>query len=179
MQQIINPVPKVLQMKKIVLFLSLPLLVMMCMSCSKNSSCSAVDTNKVAPAAEIANLQDSLTKYGIEATQHPSGIFYKIINPGSGGIVSNLCTQVSATYWGGFFDGRSFDQSVSPLTFTLGATIVGWHKGIPLVKEGGEIEIYIPPSLGYGDEDMKDNNGVVVIPKNSYLVFKVKVVKFS
>ncbi len=179
MHQIINPVPKVLQMKKIVLFLSLPLLVMMCISCSKSSSCTSVDTNKVATAEEIANLKDSLEKYNIDAIQHPSGIFYKIINPGSGGIVSNLCTQVSATYWGGFFDGRSFDQSATPLTFTLGATIVGWHKGIPLVKEGGEIEIYIPPSLGYGNEDMKDNNGVVVIPKNSYLVFKVKVVRFS
>ncbi|MCO6496394.1 MAG: FKBP-type peptidyl-prolyl cis-trans isomerase [Chitinophagaceae bacterium] len=147
---------------------------------SSSSSCTQLDVNMTAPQNEITALMDSLVKYNItDALQHPSGVFYRIIDPGTGGIVSNLCTKVTSTYWGGFFDGRKFDESTRAVTFTLGQTILGWHKAIPLVKEGGEIEIYIPPSLGYGDEDIEGPDGTVVIPKNSYLVFKVQVIKFS
>lgn len=144
-------------------------------SCNKNKSCSFTDSSKTAPSNELTALSDSLQKYNIVANQHPSGVYYTVINPGTTGVVSNLCSQVTASYWGGFFNGEGFDSSATPIPFTLGQTIIGWQKAIPLVKGGGEINIYIPPSLGYADKNVTDQNGKVIIPANSYLVFKVKV----
>lgn len=158
------------------LFLLLPLLfALVFISCNKNKSCGFTDSSKTATSYELTALADSLAKYNITANQHPAGVFYTVINPGTGGVVSNLCAQVTASYWGGFFDGKGFDSSATPIPFTLGQTIVGWQKAIPMVKGGGEINIYIPPSLGYQDKNVTDQTGNVIIPANSYLVFKVKV----
>ncbi len=161
-------------MRKILLLLPL-LFAIVLISCNKNKSCGFTDSSKTAPANELTALADSLEKYNITANQHPSGVYYKVLNPGTTGVVSNLCAQVTATYWGGFFDGKGFDSSSTPIPFTLGQTIIGWQKAIPMVKGGGEINIYIPPSLAYGDKDVTDQTGKVIIPANSYLVFKVQV----
>lgn len=161
-------------MRKI--FLLFPMLFAIAlMSCNKNKSCGFTDSSKTAPTNEQTALADSLEKYNIIANQHPSGVYYKVINPGTTGVVSNLCAQVTASYWGGFFDGKGFDSSETPIPFTLGQTIIGWQKAIPMVKGGGEIYIYIPPSLAYGAKNVTDQTGKVIIPANSYLVFKVKV----
>lgn len=156
-------------------------------SCSKSDdSCGYPDSSKVAPQSEQDNLADSLEKYNIQANLAPSGFYYSITNAGTGAIVANLCNTVSAKYWGGFFNGNGFDSSSvgnifdpgsKALSFVLGQTIIGWQKAIPLVKEGGEINIYIPPSLAYGSDPVADRNGRIIIPANSYLVFKVQVDK--
>jgi FKBP-type peptidyl-prolyl cis-trans isomerase FkpA len=57
--------------------------------------------------------------------------------------------------------------------------IEGWKIGLPLIQKSGKIKLYIPPSLGYGASDIKDNNGVVVIPANSMLIFDVSLVDFQ
>ncbi len=164
------------------LTLSTLLICLTLVSCDKNEkSCGFADSTKVATEAEISALSDSLQKYGIHnALQHPSGLFYTIGNQGSGNFVANLCSTVSATYWGGFFNGQGFDSSlVNPIPFVLGQVIVGWQKALPLVKEGGQINIYIPPSLGYGASAKYGQNGQLLIPANSYLVFKVNVTKIQ
>lgn len=151
------------------------LLMIALLSCNKDKSCGFTDSAKTAPESEQNAIQDSLTKYNIAANLAPAGFYYKIVDPGTGGIVSNLCSKVNASYWGGFFNGKGFDSSATPVPFVLGQTIVGWQKAIPLVKEGGEIHIYIPPSLAYADKRVTDRNGNTLIPPNSYLVFRVKV----
>ena len=159
-------------MKKLLLFPSLIALLFLG-SCLKkgDNKCSYTDSNIVAPQAEQDALLDSLTNYGIQAELHPSGFYYTITDPGSGAFVSNLCTAIAITYKGGFFNGKSFDSSlVQPVVFQLGQLITGWQKGIPLIKKGGKITLYIPPSLGYGSED---RNG---IPANSYLIFDITLV---
>ncbi|MEO5650246.1 MAG: FKBP-type peptidyl-prolyl cis-trans isomerase [Ginsengibacter sp.] len=158
-------------------------------SCLKNDSkCGYSDSTIVAPNAERQALGDSLDKYGItNATMDASGFYYTIENPGTGRSVSNLCSNILVTYKGSFFDGRVFDStqinstvnppSPIPASFQLGRVITGWQKGIPLLKVGGDINLYIPPSLGYGAVDVPDpRTNQVVIPKNSYLVFKVHVI---
>lgn len=164
---------------KIKVFLILPIIALVLFaSCKKDTSCDYKDSTVVAPATEVASLQDSLTKYGITASAHPSGFFYEITNPGSGAIVSNLCSNITVAYKGSFFNGETFDSTVAGTTayFALGRVIVGWQKGIPLVKSGGSINLYIPPALAYGPESITDpNTGEVVIPGKSYLVFEVNV----
>jgi FKBP-type peptidyl-prolyl cis-trans isomerase FkpA len=148
-------------------------------SCLKkqDNKCGYNDSSVIAPQAEQDALLDSLTAHGIQATLHPSGFYYTISNPGSGAVVSNLCTIVAIYYKGGFFNGQSFDSSlVEPAVFQLGQLIAGWQKGIPLVKKSGKITLYIPPSLGYGADEKTDQFGNIVIPANSYLVFDVTLV---
>jgi FKBP-type peptidyl-prolyl cis-trans isomerase FkpA len=45
--------------------------------------------------------------------------------------------------------------------------ILGWQYGIPLVKAGGRIMLYLPPSLGYGSQSTG------TIPANSVLIFDI------
>ena len=90
---------------------------------------------------------------------------------------------VSVLYVGKFSDGTVFDSSAAhgnqPITFVLGAQgiIPGLQIGINTMKEGGERLLAIPPSLGYGGQDMKDASSKVVIPANSTLLFDVQLVK--
>lgn len=90
---------------------------------------------------------------------------------------------VSVLYVGKFTDGTVFDSSAAhgnqPLTFVLGSQglIPGFQIGVNQMKEGGERLLAIPPSLGYGGEDVKDASGKVIIPANSTLVFSVQLVK--
>jgi FKBP-type peptidyl-prolyl cis-trans isomerase FkpA len=144
----------------------------------KDSKCGYSDSTVIAPDVEKLALSDSLNAYNItDATLHASGFYYTIVNPGTGPAVSNLCSNITVTYKGGFFNGKIFDSTKTGETasFPLGGVITGWQKGIPLVKAGGEINLYIPPSLGYGSRNFPSDQSVV-IPKNSYLVFKVHVV---
>jgi len=148
-------------------------------SCTKkDTKCGYSDSTIVAPAAEIQTLQDSLTYYGITATQHPSGFFYTINSQGTGKEIANLCTSISVEYRGGFLNGNVFDSTAAGniANLQLGGVIPGWQKGVPLISQGGDLTLYIPPSLAYGSNDATDANGNVVIPGNSYLVFTVHLV---
>ena len=61
-------------------------------------------------------------------------------------------------------------------TFQLGQVIVGWQKGLPLISKGGDITLYIPPTLGLWSQQVQDSHGNVVIPGNSYLIFNINMV---
>jgi FKBP-type peptidyl-prolyl cis-trans isomerase len=148
----------------------------------KDTKCGYSDSTVVAPDSEQKALHDSLTAHGITASLHPSGFYYKINSPGSGNAVANLCTTLSVEYWGGFFNGTGFDSTLNgqSLDLELGGVIAGWQKGVPLVKSGGDITLYIPPSLAYGPNPVTNRNtGAVVIPGNSYLVFDIHVVNIQ
>ncbi len=90
---------------------------------------------------------------------------------------------VSVLYVGRLQDGTVFDSSQAhgnqPLKFTLGAQgiIPGFQIGVNGMKVGGERLLAIPPSLGYGTQDVKDPSGKVVVPANSTIIFDVQLVK--
>ncbi len=153
-------------------------------SCSKKTgTCSYIDSHLIAPVAEIDSLQKLLLKDSITAIQNTAGFFYTINQPGSGTSAINLCSNVTVSYKGTFFNGKTFDatgidSTVTPpqplvANITLGQLIVGWQKGIPLIKKGGDITLYLPPSLAYGAVAATDRYGNVVVPANSYLIFKI------
>ena len=148
---------------------------MLLTGCLKNSSSTYTCTSNYdpcafkAPAAEIQSVQDYLTANSIAATQHCSGLFYTIDNPGSGATPS-VCSTVSVTYEGRLTNGNVFDSSASPVLLNLSRVIIGWANGLPLIKAGGSMHLYIPPSLGYG------TSTVGTIPANSILVFKVNLI---
>ena len=81
---------------------------------------------------------------------------------------------VSVDYTGKFQNGTVFDTSVgkTPIKFTLGAgnVIPGFDQGVQGMKVGGKRLLIIPPSLGYGSQQ------VGPIPPNSTLVFEITLV---
>jgi len=156
------------------LLLSLPVFLGSCNKSDENK-CTYSDQVIVVPATEITYLQNYITSNAIPATQDPSGIFYTIDNPGTGAKAS-VCSNITVNYTGALLPGGSvFDSNTSAagVSFVLGQLIIGWHKGLPLIRSGGAITLYIPPTLGYGPYPRTDGNGNVIIPANSYLKFTI------
>jgi FKBP-type peptidyl-prolyl cis-trans isomerase FkpA len=139
-------------------------------SCSKKSGCAYQDDNIVAPSSEQDSIKAYLDSVGVTAVLNPSGFYYKVINAGST-TKPGLCSSVTVTYTGRLTTGAVFDQETD-IIFTLGSLIDGWKKGLPLIENGGEIIIYVPPSLGYGLSTI--TTGTVTIPANSILIFDIK-----
>jgi FKBP-type peptidyl-prolyl cis-trans isomerase FkpA len=122
-----------------------------------------------APASEIQAVEAYLTANNIIASQHCSGLYYAVEVAGTGATPQN-CSNITVNYEGRLTDGTLFDASSAPVTFNLSQVINGWRNGLPLVKAGGRINLYIPPSLAYG------NVAQGSIPANSILVFKVDLI---
>ena len=137
--------------------------------------CSFDACSTVAPVAEIQVVQDYILNHSLVATQHCSGLFYRIENGGSGS-APGACSNITITYNTYFFSGALLEQQINPITISLGSTIRAWRIVLPLIKAGGRIVFYVPPSLGYGAQEIRDQNGNVVIPANSYIVYEVNLV---
>ncbi len=164
-------------MKKIVIMLFASSLSFVLASCSKEDAagCNLTDPQITAPASEVAAVQAYLTANTITATAHPSGFFYSISVQGSGN-TPGLCNTVRVNYTGRLTIGNIFDSNNTPAgaQFQLGSLIAGWQKGIPLIQKTGKIRLFIPPSLGYGANPVRDGIGNILIPANSILVFDIE-----
>ncbi|GAC1448518.1 MAG: hypothetical protein NVSMB7_10020 [Chitinophagaceae bacterium] len=154
------------------IIVAFPVIIILFVSCyKKNINTTTCDYDPCAikaPATEIAELESYLSGAGITtAIKHCSGMYYEIILPGAGE-PANTCSYVSVKYKGSLTNGTVFDQTTaSPVGFPLATLIEGWKKGIPLIKKGGKIRLYIPPSLGYGSQQSPG------IPANSILIFDI------
>jgi FKBP-type peptidyl-prolyl cis-trans isomerase FkpA len=134
-------------------------------SCMKDRSCNAKTV-----ASEEAAMQSFMSSNGITGTQHSSGLYYEIINPGSGPRpdFSNIS---SVKYTGKLTNGSVFDsRTVAPVNIQLGGVIPGWQIGLPLIAKGGVIKLVIPSSLGYACQSVGS------VPSHSILYFEVELV---
>lgn len=131
------------------------------------SSCSYNECAVVAPATEIDSVKAFLAVRGISATQHCSGLFYTVDDPGTGA-TPTVCNTIAFTYEGRLTNGKIFDSSITrALAGPLNGLITGFKNGIPKIKAGGRIHMYIPPTLGYGGTATGN------VPANSILIFNV------
>jgi FKBP-type peptidyl-prolyl cis-trans isomerase len=107
----------------------------------------------------------------------PDGLCYEIIKPGAGDYPKP--TQVvKVNYTGQLLDGSIFDSTTrhdppGPIEIGLDQVIPGWTEGIQKINKGGKIRLYIPSSLGYGDQPQRG------IPPSSTLVFDVELLDFK
>lgn len=152
--------------KKLIFILPVIFFITGCLK-SSDDSCKLTESTAVAPASEIATLQLYISANNPAAIQHSSGLFYEIIAPGSGN-APVACSNVTVRYAGYFTNGAKFEEPPSAVTFLLGQLIAGWQRGIPLIKKGGTIKLYLPPSLAYGSA------GNATIPPNSILIFVIQ-----
>ena len=96
-------------------------------------------------------MEENATKAGVKTTA--SGLQYQIIEPGTGK-TPKPTDQVTVNYRGTLTNGNEFDSSYQrgePSTFRLDGVIKGWTEGLQLIKEGGKIQLVVPPDLAYGD----------------------------
>lgn len=104
-------------------------------------------------------------------TKDASGVFYQIIEPGTGTVKYNDKTEVNVEYEGKVLDGAVFDATKNgPISLPLGGVIKGWQIAIPFIQKGGAIRMIIPSFYGYG------NRQGLPFPPNSILDFKVTLV---
>lgn len=153
-----------------------------CLKGKEDAGCPYREVTISAPQAEQDSVKAYLDSNGIHGTeQHPSGFYYKILTPGEGSDAMTLCSQLRVSYTGRLKNDSIFDQqSVLDLPLPLGGMIEGWKKGLPLIKRGGRIQLFIPPSLGYGNSDIRDTEtGKIVIPAKSMLIFDITLVDYS
>lgn len=123
------------------------------------------------PAADF--LASNAKKSGVQTT--PSGLQYKVIEPGAGPKPS-ANDVVVVEYDGQLANGESFDASArhgGPATLPVGGLIPGWVEGLQLMPKGSSYRFWIPPALGYGPQGA--GNGV--IPPDALLVFDVKLIE--
>ena len=142
-------------------------------SCSKKMEECKYDACAIAaPASEVTELEAYLSSAAITATKHCSGMYY-IIDVAGAGSTATACSTVGVKYKGQLTNGTVFDQGTT--SFELDQVIEAWTKGVPLIKTGGKIKLYCPPSLAYGSQVIRDPvTGNTVIPANSILIFEVE-----
>ncbi|HVU39365.1 MAG TPA: FKBP-type peptidyl-prolyl cis-trans isomerase, partial [Opitutales bacterium] len=110
----------------------------------------------------------------------PTGLYYKIINPGSDAKPTNS-DVLTVKYKGALLNGSVFDQTDdtgkdpanATRDFMLEDVIPGWGEGLKLIGKGGVIKLYIPAKLAYGDVPKGP------IPAGSALQFDVTLVDFK
>jgi len=149
-------------MKKILFALSFFIAIFGGQGCIKNDACK--DKTVQSEQAEIINYAAT---QGISATAHSSGLYYQIINPGSGPSPTTG-SKVFIKYTGKLMNGTTFDQATTPVSYGLNGMIQGFQIGLPLIQKGGIIKLIVPSALGYGC------NGFGSVPGNAILYFEVE-----
>ena len=107
----------------------------------------------------------------IKAVKDPSGLYYQVVKQGTGAY-PNSNSMVTVNYKGKLINGPPFD-SASGFSSSLDRLVKGWQIGIPHVKEGGNILLFVPSALGYGP------SGGGPIPENAVLLFDIDLVSFK
>jgi FKBP-type peptidyl-prolyl cis-trans isomerase FkpA len=140
--------------------------------CVKGSSC----TPKTV-ASEAPQIQSFAAANAITATAHTSGLYYEVIDQGTG-VTPTLNSKIVITYTGTLLNGTIFDQKTTPNNEATGPNspwplsdlIEGWRIGIPLIKAGGRIKLIVPSAMAYGC------TGYGSIPGNTVLYFDITLV---
>ncbi|TMQ03117.1 MAG: FKBP-type peptidyl-prolyl cis-trans isomerase [Deltaproteobacteria bacterium] len=58
----------------------------------------------------------------------------------------------------------------------MGDLIDGFEQGVIGMQTTGKRRLIIPPTLGYGSQPVRDQNGTIIVPANSTVVFDIQVI---
>ena len=110
---------------------------------------------------------------GVQKTE--SGLLYRIDRMGDGKQATKDSDIVKVNYEGKVRSGKVFDSSYErgeAIEFPLDGVIKGWTEGMKLIKTGGQITLWIPSELAYGDRQRSEDIG-----PNCALEFKVELLE--
>lgn len=113
-------------------------------------------------------IEKYLKKKKIKCKRSSSGLYYKILDPGTGEKIK-LKDRVQFTYKGTFLSGKVFDEQTEPVEFDVQTLIGAWKEVMLHLRPEGKAFLVTPPQLGYGEHELDD------IPPNSILVFELEV----
>ena len=114
-------------------------------------------------------------------TTLPGGLQYKVLKSGKGKSPKATDTAL-VDYKGTFLDGSEFDNSYTrgePTIIQLERVIPGWKQALPQMKVGDKWQLFVPSSLAYGEQGMRDQRGNEVIPPNSLLQFEIELLEVN
>lgn len=109
-------------------------------------------------------------------TRLPSGLYIRDDTTGTGADVVAASDTIWVNYAGYLKDGKLFDSGTN-VKFVRSGLVAGFRDGVVGMKVGGTRKIVIPSELGYGGTSQKDGQGQITIPRQSTLVFDVKMIK--
>ncbi|MFZ5637225.1 MAG: FKBP-type peptidyl-prolyl cis-trans isomerase [Pseudomonadota bacterium] len=104
-----------------------------------------------------------------------SGLQYQVVTEGRGP-KPKADDSVKVHYTGTLLDGTKFDSSLDrnePAQFVLNSVVPGWTEALQLMPVGSKYKLWIPASLGYGEQGTPGGP----IPPNATLVFDVELVE--
>ncbi len=105
--------------------------------------------------------------------KHSSGLYYHIIEPGSGNAVSEEDTVTGNYTLKILKDSVLLSRSAdSTFKFQLPGYIQGWKTGVSLIKPGGSIRLIVPSPLAYQQRAITTPK----IPPNSILDITLEIV---
>lgn len=117
-----------------------------------------------------------------EFTETASGLRYRIVDAGSE-TMPTASSDVTVSYQGLLSDGTQFDGTdiiadagfdpSSTADFGLPGLIEGWQEGLPLIGEGGRIQLLIPPALAYGSA------GTSGVPADATIFFNIELASIN
>ncbi len=133
------------------------------------TSCSSYSEDE--KAAFDAKIQLHLDTLNTPMQHMEHGLYYRILDEGSGDRKIRFNDRITFSYRGSFLNGKVFQtiHPEDPITFQVRELIAGWQDGLMLIGEGGEIELIIPPHLAYGKKKTE------LIPANSIVKYQLKV----
>ncbi len=103
------------------------------------------------PPATVAAPAD-VTAAPVDAARTPSGVWHKVLKPGTGTEHPTEDDMVVVHYTGWTTDGKMFDSSVVrgvPVRLSLSQVIQGWRDGAKLMVVGETRRLWIPEHLAY------------------------------
>ena len=136
----------------------------------------AASTTIVAGQKPAIPAPADVAKAPADAERTPSGIYSKVLTPGTGKTHPTPMSQVTVHYTGWTTDGKQFDSSVggAPITFPLNGVIRGWTEGVQLMVTGEKRRFWIPGNLAY-DTSSTPRAGV----PHGTLVFDIELISFK
>lgn len=159
---------------------------MMCMVACSGDKSGKTSSQETTPAVEQLSPAERNSKAGKEYIANlmkadstvmitPSGLAYKVIDPGEGNSPKTT-SDVSVKYVGTHINGQEFDNSHDDaISFNLQQVIPGFREGLALMNKGAKYELYIPGELAYGERGIPQAG----IAPNELLIFQIELVDFQ
>ncbi|MGH1335373.1 MAG: FKBP-type peptidyl-prolyl cis-trans isomerase [Aureispira sp.] len=97
-----------------------------------------------------------------------NGLQYELLEKGKGATIGVTNKRLKIQYRGTLRDGTVFEEAMEvPALITRKTVLAGWKSILPLMRKGQTLKIYIPPSLGYGEQARG------MVPANSILIYEM------
>lgn len=122
-----------------------------------------------------AIIKDWAAKHEATFTRDDSGLYYRILTPGTGVNDGAATDTLTVEYEGRLMTDSIFGRATAenPYKFIRNSVMPGWEIGLNLIKPGGKIELLVPSLLAY------KNYVTPGVPANSVLYFNISYKKVA